>query len=300
MVNNQSTSEGDVFLRDTCRGAASGCSPSTLLVSLTSSGARGDGASNFPPASDPSGRYVAFASYATNFAPDETTLPGVFLRDTCVVAAVCSPVTLRLDRSSSGGQPDKAAATATPAVSRDGRFAAFGSPATNLVASRPCASLDACGGGNVYVRDTCIGTTSGCTPSTRLVSVSNEGTVGNCYGGGSPANQTNVFLSANGRFASFGSISTNLTPDDSYPACGWEDIFVHDTCTNAAAGCTASTVRVSVANLPNPGISANAISVANALSADGHFVVFISAATNLLPGVSGNGHAMVYLAKTGF
>jgi hypothetical protein len=36
------------------------------------------------------------------------------------------------------------------------------------------------------------------------------------------------------------------------------------------------------------------------MSADGHYVVFISAATNFLPGVSGNGHSLVYLAKTGF
>jgi len=37
-----------------------------------------------------------------------------------------------------------------------------------------------------------------------------------------------------------------------------------------------------------------------AISADGHYVVFLSGATNLMPGMAGNGHTMVYLAKTGF
>lgn len=55
-----------------------------------------------------------------------------------------------------------------------------------------------------------------------------------------------------------------------------------------------------VANTPNPGISANAISGYPAISSDGHYIVFISSATELLPGLTGNGHAMVWLAKTGF
>jgi hypothetical protein len=83
-----------------------------------------------------------------------------------------------------------------------------------------------------------------------------EQTLGNCNGGGSPGNQINVFLSADGRFVSFGSISINLTPDDTLPACGGEDIFLHDTCFGVANGCVPSTVRVSVANTPNPGTSA--------------------------------------------
>jgi len=128
------------------------------------------------------------------------------------------------------------------------------------------------------------------------VSLANDGSVANC---GSPGNQGAVAVSTDGRFVAFGSIATNLTPDDTFPACSWEDIFVRDTCFGITSGCFPSTVRVSVANKPNPGISANAISVGNAMSADGHYVVFISSATNLLTAPS-NGHAMVYLARTGF
>ena len=107
-------------------------------------------------------------------------------------------------------------------------------------------------------------------------------------------------MSGSGRFVAFDSIATNLTPDDTFPACGSEDIFVRDTCFGLSTGCNPSTVRVSVANGPNPGISDDALSGYPAISADGHYVVFLSSATNFLPGAGGNGHEMVYLAKTGF
>jgi Tol biopolymer transport system component len=175
-------------------------------------------------------------------------------------------------------------------MSADGRFVAFGSAAANLV------STDVQGHSNIYVRDTCSGAATGCTPNTYLISLANDGSVGNC---GSPGHNGGTSMSADGRFVAFGSIATNLTPDDGFPACGWEDIFVRDTCFGVATGCTPSTVRVSVANTPNPGTSANSINTHSVISADGHYVVFISAATNLtIPPT--NGRALVFLAKTGF
>jgi len=180
-------------------------------------------------------------------------------------------------------------------MSNDGRLVAFGSTATNLVAinvNGACANEYGCAG--VYVRDTCNGAPTGCTPSTSLASLANNGSVGNCS---SPSQ--GLSMSANARFVAFDSIATNLTPDDTFTACSSEDIFIRDTCFGVTNGCVPSTVRVSVANTPNPGISANAGSGYPAISADGHYVVFISSATNLLSPPS-NGHAMVYLAKTGF
>ena len=172
----------------------------------------------------------------------------------------------------------------------DGRFVGFGSAAKNLVAT------NVQGQANVYARDTCNGAAPGCTANTYLVSLANDGSVANC---GSPGNSGGLSMSADGRFVAFGSIATNLTPDDGFPACGWEDIFVRDTCFGVATGCTPSTVRVSVANTTMPGVSANSISVRSAISADGHYVVFVSAATNLVTPAT-NGRALVYLAKTGF
>ena len=43
----------------------------------------------------------------------------------------------------------------------------------------------------------------------------------------------------------------------------------------------------------------NAINDYPRISGDGHYLVFLSAATNFLPS-GGNGHTMVYLALTGF
>jgi len=65
------------------------------------------------------------------------------------------------------------------------------------------------------------------------------------------------------------------------------------------SGCAPSTVRVSVTNTPNPETEANDFSDYPAISGDGHYVVFLSSATNLVPGGT-NGYSMVFLAKTGF
>lgn len=75
---------------------------------------------------------------------------------------------------------------------------------------------------------------------------------------------------------------------------------MRDTCIGAPAGCTPSTVRVSVANYTNNfDTQADGISDYPQISGDGHYVVFMSSATNLLS-TGGNGYEMVYLAKTGY
>ncbi len=292
MVSGDPGGVGEAFVRDTCLGATN-CTPSNSLVSVPISGTQ-DNATTGLSVMSANGRYFAFQSWATNIVANTTNLPGDFWRDTClnIGAAACVPSSLRVDIAQGGAQPNNSVTSPTPpAITPDGRLVAFGSTATNLVS----ASVQ--GQANVYVRDLCTAVATACTPSTSLVSLANDGSLANC---GSPGNQGGVSISADGRFVSFASIATNLTPDDNFPACSSEDIFVRDTCFGVTSGCFPSTVRASVANSPNPGISANAISVGNAMSTDAHYVVFISTATNLLPGTPGNGHAMVYLAKTGF
>ena len=289
VVAGETSSLGDVFARDTCNGAPAGCSPSNTLVSLSSTGSMGNAPSNYPPATDTLGRYVAFQSNATNLAPNVTVVPGIFLRDTCIGASTgCAPATNRADVGSDGSQPNNGVFQVTPAISNSGRLVALASQATNLVAQ------NVAGLGNIYVHDTCEGTPVGaCTPSTSLVSLANDGSVGNC---GSPSQA--LSMTPDGRFVAFDSIATNLVPGDTFAACSFEDVFVRDTCFGASSGCLPSTVRVSVANAPFPQTPANSVSGQPAISADGHYLVFLSAATNLVAG--GNGHSMVFLAKTGF
>ncbi|HWG19999.1 MAG TPA: hypothetical protein VG225_05660 [Terracidiphilus sp.] len=179
---------------------------------------------------------------------------------------------------------------APPGISADGSIIAFASHATNLVS-------EAVGGtGNpwitVYARTTCAGTTGGCTPATALASLGNEGSIAN-------AGSNNVSISADGRFVAFGSLASNLVPADNFGPDAWKDIFVRDTCYGVTGGCTPSTVRVSVAIASGIGTPSNQPNDYPAISADGHYLVFMSAATNFLAG-AGNGNTMVYLAKTGF
>lgn len=289
LVSGDTNGVADAFVRDTCFGAPAGCTPSTTLVSLSSTGTQGNATSGLPAISA-TGRFITFQSWATNMVPNATVVPGDYWRDTCIGApAPCTPSTIRVDVTTSGAQPNNAVdSSVIPAISGDGRLVAVASAATNMV------SLNVGNVGNVYVHDTCTGAPAGCVPSTILASLANDGSAANC---GSPSQ--GLSMNASGRFVAFDSIASNLVPGDTEPACGFEDIFVRDTCFGVTSGCIPSTVRASVTSTPNPETQANNLSRYPAISGDGHYVAFLSSATNLLSGAS-NGYEMVFLAKTGF
>jgi hypothetical protein len=92
-------------------------------------------------------------------------------------------------------------------------------------------------------------------------------------GSGRPANDVSFDfgISAHGRYVAFVSLATNLVPGDTNRQ---RDVFVRDRLTDR-------TERVSVG--PG-GRQSNGLSWAAALSADGRFVAFTSAATNLVAG----------------
>ncbi|MGD0831135.1 MAG: hypothetical protein ABR907_09350 [Terracidiphilus sp.] len=277
----------NAFLRDTCNGVPVGCTPSTTLVSASSSGLPGNSPS-YPSAVNSTGRFVVFGSYATNLIPNDTSIwPDVFLRDTCTGApAGCVASTSRMSTATDGTQGNGGVDfDLPPSISSDGRYVAFSTDATNLVPVDP--------NGGIMERDTCFGAPAGCTPTTSMVSIGNDGAIPN-LGEGSQS------MSADGRFIAFPSLASNLVPGDTFTAGGWKDIFVRDTCIGAPTGCTPSTVRVSVANYPgNFAEQSDAINDYPLISGDGHYVVFMSSSTNYLAS-GGNGHLMVYLAKTGF
>jgi trimeric autotransporter adhesin len=291
----------EMVLDDTCNEVSSGCTPGAMLISQSTSG---DPADENPTSAsvNSTGRYVAFGDWASNLGQqNENGWPGVFLRDDCIGApAGCSPTTIKIDDAPDGSVANgEGGEGGTPSVSGDGRFVAFDSAAMNLVSP----NLSACPGGGsppqscgyVFLRDTCNGAPAGCTPATSLASLTNDGLLPNADSGDFES------ISADGRFVAFASLANNIVPGDTFPINGWKDIFVHDTCFGAPAGCDPSTVRVSVANTAgNFATESNAINDYPTISGDGHYVVFVSASTNFLQGVTGNGHVMVYLAKTGF
>ena len=84
-------------------------------------------------------------------------------------------------------------------------------------------------------------------------------------------NSNHPAISDDGRYVAFDSSATNLVSGDSNVV---SDIFVHDTQTGA-------TTRVSV---DATGTQANGASVFPEISADGRYVVYYSAADNLVSG----------------
>jgi trimeric autotransporter adhesin len=209
-----------MYVHDTCAGAGANCAPSTTLISVTPTGAIGNGTSTDASISA-DGRFVAFDSYANNLVASDTNLvQDVFVSDTCQTSAGpvagCTPSTVRVSVASDGTQGnagmlgDFVAGSDLPSISADGRFIAFESASTNLVANDTNFSED------VFIHDTCAGVSSGCTPSTVRVSVASDGTQGD---GGSYA----PAISGDGHFVVFTSSATNLVAGD---ANGFDDDFL--------------------------------------------------------------------------
>jgi hypothetical protein len=178
------------------------------------------------PALGADGLYVSYTATQNGHAQ-------ILVRDTCTgVASGCEPRTALLSVAADGtaGNAD----SNTPAISTDGRFVAFSSAATNLVSSTPA-------GRQIFLRDTCTGATTSCTPQTTLVSTDESGAL---------AGNDNLLpsISSSGRFIAFLSVTPSKYPTQSgSPNSGLRQIFVRDTCLGAAGSCTPTTTRLSVA-----------------------------------------------------
>ena len=237
----------------TCCLAANSGAQTTVKVNLSSQGAQADELSGVGTVSA-DGRYVAFFSDATNLVPGDVPFTrDVFHRDRW------DGVTTLVSVSASGGYANGGGEN--PTMSADGRFVAFASTSTDLL-----AGPDANGAiQDVFVRDVVAGTTA-------VVSVTSAGVQGN-------ADSDFPVISANGRFVAFVSLATNLLPGPDANAANDGDLFVHDRLTGATELVSRST----------SGAQGNDDSFVDAISSDGRFVTFGSAATNLLPGPDANG-----------
>ena len=294
LVPGDTNQARDVFVRD---------AGTTERVSVSNSGAQANGPSQtrgLAPTISDNGEIVAFYSDATNLvAGDENGTTDVFVRNrqahtTTLVSANMS--------GKSGNRP-----SLFPSISADGRFVAFQSAASDLVPGDTNSAAD------IFIRDLQAGTAgtterlcgvqpnaSSLTPSmsgdgrvvvfvssatnldtnvkpgilnvfvcdrtagtVKSVSVSSAGVPGN-------GDSMVPAISFNGRFVAFKSESDNLVSNDTN---GVVDVFVHD----RVAG---TTERISVSFT---GGNANEVSFPPAISDDGRFVAFGSAATNLVP-----------------
>jgi Tol biopolymer transport system component len=291
LVDDDTEGWSDVFVHDRRTGK-------TTRVSVASDGT-GANFNSYSPALSADGRFVAFASHADNLVGDDTNGSGdIFVHDRR------TRQTVRVSVATGGVQAN--ALSFSPAISGDGRFVAFNSHAKNLVADDTNDTVD------VFVHDRQTGQTT-------RVSVATDGGQANNYSflpqlsadgrhvtfgsvasnlvadtngagdifvhdrktgrterislatGGAQANDFSFSpaISADGRYVAFSSFASNLVVDDTNDA---PDVFVHD----RQSG---KTTRASVANNGTQGDNS---SVYPAISADGRFVAFSSAARNLV------------------
>lgn len=192
----------DIFVRDLASGTT------TLLTS------GGNNASSAPSISA-DGRFVAFQSNASNLAAGDSNgaISDIFVRD-----LIAGTTTLLTPGGNGSG-------SSAPSISANGRYVAFQSDSSNLVAGDAGTLSD------IFVRDLVTGTTT-------LVTL-----------GGNGASVT-PSISADGRYVTFTSSASNLVAGDTN---GRDDIFVHDLITGATALLTPG----SNADSLNPSISAD-------------------------------------------
>jgi Tol biopolymer transport system component len=223
-----------------------------VLVSRSAAGAIGNADSAGAVISD-DGNLVVFGSRATNLLPNPT---GASNFAKLFVKNVRTGRVQLVSRKSTGAA--SAGNLSTPDVSGDGLRVVFVAPRAALVPQ------DLNNRGDVYLRDLATDTTS-------LVSVA---------AGGGPSEGGTGFgaISGNGRFVALSSSARDLVAGDTN---GATDAFVRDLVTG-------STERISVR--PD-GSQTKGFSAATAISADGRYVVFLSSATDLVPGLDADAGA---------
>jgi len=193
LVPNDTNERPDVFIRDTVLGL-------TEIVSLSSSGAQGNGTSSRESISA-DGRYVVFRSSATNLVPNDTNgQQDLFVHDRE------TGNTEMVSLSSTGVQGNAWSLGAS--ISDDGRYVAFSSDATNLVLNDTNSVRD------LFVHDRV-------TNITEIIPISNIDTQSN---GDSITH--GILSSSDMRYIAFSSEATNLIPNDSN---GFTDAFIYDT-----------------------------------------------------------------------
>ena len=238
----------DIFVHDLQTG--------TTRVSDGLAGIQGNGDS-YSPSISADGRYVAFESFANNLvAGDGNLTADVFVHDRQTKDT--TRVSLHTDGTEGNLESN------SPSISGDGRYVAFVSDATNLVAGDTNGLFDIfvhdrdADGNGTYDEPGPVGV------STVRVSVTSGGVEVD-----DPSYSPSI--SADGRYVAFESISPDLVAGDSN---GKGDIFVHDRQTGA-------TTRVSK---DSAGVEGNENSNNPSMSGDGRSVAFESAASNLVAG----------------
>ena len=284
-------------------GAAAAAPPGDLvLVSAAAGGEPGNGPSSYGLATSADGRYVAFASMATNLDPGDTdTVVDVFVKD-------LSTGQVQLASQTAAGVKGTAISE-RPSISADGQTVAFVSAADNLspddtdgypdvfvknlrtgdltVASRTADGIKAATGGESATLSADGSTVAFSSTATNLspdavdgsahvyVKRLDTGTLTPVDGGTitRPDEQhgaTAPSLSADGQIVAFTTDAGQLDPADTDQRA---DIYVR----HLGSG------ELRLASVNAAGVKGNSPSSGPSVSADGTHVAFATGSTNLLP-----------------
>ncbi len=247
LVPNDTNNTIDIFVHDRQ-------TKKIRRVNVASDGTQASPSWNCHTTISANGRYVGFTSDAPNLVPnDHNSTYDVFVHD------LKTKQTTRVNVSSDGNEAIGGGLggggwqgwNGLPSLSADGRYVAFQSVADNLVEG------DNNGFADIFVHDRK-------TKTTTRVSVASDGTQAN-------EDSWKLKISDDGRYVAFQSAASNLVKGDTNNR---DDIFVHDRVTK-------QTTRVSVAT---DGTQGNNGAWAPVISADGRYVAFWSAASNLVAG----------------
>jgi hypothetical protein len=232
------------------------------LVSVGMDGLAVGGATGEPSISA-NGRYIAFASNAPGIVPDDTNGAfDVFVRDRT------EGTTTRVSVASDGSQASPAFPalpddSTVPRLSADGSLVVFQSWANNLF-PWPTGQSPQCHpwcpgelGPHFYVHYMATGVTD-------MIDAAADGTPAN---DGPVPQAAQIVLSANGRYAAFGSNATNLVPDP--PTTPGPQVYVKDLQTGAIE-------RASVTTSGQTFDEPTGVGAPFAISNDGNIVVFQS------------------------
>ena len=230
--------------------------PATIsLASVGLPTTQGDGASSLTSSRGQSfsadGRYFVFYSEADNLTPGDTNTAGDIFREDLQTG------TIALVSTDAAGDPatngDNPSGSFDPSISADGRFVAFMSYASNLVANDANATPD------IFVKDMDTGAVT-------LVSTDSSG------------NQLSGFsfypaISADGNSVAFVEFTTNDAGGQT------SDVYVK----NLTSG------TLTLASASATGVDGDGPSTHPAISADGTIVAFSSTADNLVPATTSGG-----------
>ncbi len=232
LVPNDTNSAQDIFIHDRETGV-------TERVSVNSAEVESNDNSLLASVSA-GGRYVAFQSSATNLVSGDTNNShDVFVRDREL------GTTERISISNLGIEGNRD--SIYPMISDDGRFVAFQSFSSNLIAGTISSNIF------VYDRD---------LNSLEVVSVSSLGQTGNDV-------SEFPFISGSGRYVAFQSYATNLVSGDNNNDI---DLFFHDRQTGVT-----KKVSVNLAGGNSEGVSGNI-----SISSNGKYTTFWSTADSLI------------------